>query len=196
MATYRAIAAVSEAIKDLLVGAYDAQQFGRLNADFQVYEGKDFQNPMKTGVSLFLYRIEVNGTMRNAPPRLGSDGRMHRPALPLDLHYILTAWADTATSQQLLLGWTMRVLEDTTILPSGLLNVAWPDTFRPEETVEVVTHPLTPQELFTLWDVLKPNVQTSITYTARLVNIESPYLLETDGPVQTRSFEFGERRSP
>lgn len=196
MATHQAIAAVSEGIRELLLGAYDAQQFGGLKADFQVYEGKDFQNPMQTGVSLFLYRIEVNGTMRNAPPRLGSDGQLHRPPLPLDLHYILTAWADTATSQQLLLGWAMRVLEDAAILPSALLNVAWPETFRPEESVEIVTHHLTPQELFTLWDVLKPNVQTSITYLARLVNIESPYVLDVAAPAQTRAFRYGERVSP
>lgn len=196
MASHRAIAAVSEAIRELLLNAYDPQEFGGLNAAFQVYGGKDFQNPMQTGVSLFLYRVEVNGTMRNAPPRVGVDGKLHRPALPLDLHYIVTGWADTATSQQLLLGWAMRVLEDTAILPSGLLNTAWPGTFRPEESVEIVTHQLTPQELFTLWDVLKPNVQTSLTYLARLVNIESPYLLTEAGPVQTRTFDFAERGGP
>lgn len=196
MATHRAIAAVSETLRELLLNAYDAQEFGGLNAAFQVYEGKDFQNPMQTGVSIFLYRIEINGTMRNAPPRLGLDGKRHRPDLPLDLHYIVTAWADSATSQQLLLGWTMRVLEDTAIVPSGLLNVAWPDTFRPEESVEIVTHQISPQELFTLWDVLKPNVQTSVTYLARLVNIESIYTVAEATPVQTRSFDYAGRQSP
>src|SRR5438046_2508664 len=46
------------------------------------------------GLSIFLYRIVPNAAMRAAWSGVGHvDGRSR---LPVDLHYLLTAWADNA----------------------------------------------------------------------------------------------------
>lgn len=192
MATYHAIAATSQAILGLLKDACPKDEFQ--NAGFALYHPSDFETPsMDEGISLFLYRVVPNGTLRNLQPRLGPDGRRYRASLPLDLHYIMTAWAKSVEKQQRLLGWSMRVLEDTPILPAGLLNHFMPEaeTFHANETVELVCETLSLQDWTALWDKLKPKMQTSVTYVARMVPIESSIELTGGGMVQTRDFGYG-----
>ncbi len=193
MATYHAIAATGEAIIGLLEASCPKPEFA--NARFTLYRSTDFQNPMDEGISLYLYRVAVNATRRNLPPRIAPDGKRYRSSLPVDLHYLLTPWAKTAARQQRLLGWSMRVLEDTSILPTGLLNHYVPETetFQPNETVELVFEPLSLQEIVNIWDVFKPNLQLSVAYVARMITIDSNIELSvSDGQlVQTRAYSFG-----
>src|SRR5262249_5323752 len=140
MATYHAIAAVGQAIRRLLEAACPRGEFPA--AQFLLIQTGDFQAmAIKEGVSLFLYRVAVNGTLRNRPARVAPDGRRYRPSLPLDLYYLLAPWAETAVKQQRLLGWAMRALEDTAILPAGPLNHPGPDrdTFGPPDAAEPIS---------------------------------------------------------
>ncbi len=189
MATYHAIAATSQALLGLLRDACPRTEFP--TADFFLYQATDFEKPMEEGVSLFLYRVTINGSMRNLPPRLAPDGRRYRPSLPVDLHYLLTPWAKDTEKQQRLLGWSMRVIEDVPILPAGLLNyyMPEPEVFHPTETVEVICDPLSIQDWTALWDKLQPKIQTSVTYLARMVALESTVELSAGAPVQTRTFD-------
>src|SRR5947209_11717708 len=108
MALYPAIAATSDAILQLIRGASAGGEFAQV--DFKHYQASDFQGPMNLGVSLYLYRVTVNAN-RNLPPRRGRDGRVERPPIPLDLHFLVTAWAHDAIKQQRLLGFAIRTLE-------------------------------------------------------------------------------------
>jgi len=187
MASYHAITAVGEAIIGLLKDARPAE-FETLQ--FALYQPADFQNPMAEGVSLYLYRVAINMSRRNQTPRIDPNRRTARPPLPLDLHYLLIPWARTAEKQQRILGWSMRVLEDTPILSSGYLNNFGPEptTFFADETAELICEPLSFQEIVNIWDVFKPNLQISVSYVVRRIAIDS--LIEaTDAPlVQTRVF--------
>jgi hypothetical protein len=189
MATYPAIAATSEAILGLLRSAAVGSEFDGVTFDH--YQSGDFESPMTVGVSLYLYRVSVSPN-RNLPPRLGRDGRRYRPPLPVDLHYLVIAWADDAIKQQRLLGFAVRTLEDTPILPAGVLNQHGPETdvFRPEETVELVWEALSVQDISEIWDVAQTKEQPSATYVARMVEIESPVALPDAGTVQTRELAF------
>jgi hypothetical protein len=189
MATYPAIAATSEPILGLLQSAAVGSEFDGVTFDH--YQSGDFESPMTAGVSLDLYRVSVSPN-RNLPPRLGRDGRRYRPPLPLDLHYLVIAWADDAIKQQRLLGFAVRTLEDTPILPAGVLNQHGPepDVFRPEETVELVWEALSVQDISEIWDVAQTKEQPSATYVARMVEIESPVLVPDSGTVQTRELAF------
>lgn len=190
MATWGAIAGVGQTLLGLVADACPKPEFS--NAAFQLYQGEDFKTPLEEGVSLYLYRVEINGTHRNLVQRTTVDGRRFLPSLPLDLHYLLTPWAKDAAKQQRLLGWCMRALEDTPILPSGLLNHFCPDpeTFRSSETVELVAEPLSLQDLTNIWDTFKPTVQLSAGYVVRMVVIDSDRDLSDGAPVQTRAFQF------
>src|SRR6187431_3104545 len=143
MAKYPAIAAVGVAILNFLENARPSTDFA--DADFDLYQSLNFETPMKEGISLYLYRVAVNGSLRNRSTIVDFAGKRRHPPLPLDLHFMLTAWAKTAVQQQRLLAWAMQQLEEIPILPSGLLNLhsqgPEPDVFQPDETVEIVYDP-------------------------------------------------------
>jgi len=188
MGTFQAIAATGQAMLGLLSDAVPRDQFP--NAQFELYQMSNFQQPMEEGISLFLYRIAANTSRRNLPPSTGPDGRRFRPPIPLDLYYIATAWAPTAVRQQRLLGWTIRMFEDVPILPTGLLNNYGPEPeiFRQGETVEVVLDSLTLQDLNNIWGVSKSSLQLSIGYVARMLHIQSSMAITEYAEVQTREF--------
>jgi hypothetical protein len=192
MADFRAISAVSEAVIALLRANYlAAPQAFNNELEFQIYLAKDFSQPMTAGVSLFLYRIYPNGTHRNPRGRPGPQGEQFRNQLPLDLHFILTAWAQDASLQHLIAGWMMRMLEDTPNLPPGLLNQNFSDLFRPDEGVVVSPAELSTEELLRMWEVIVNNAyQISVPYVARYVKIESSLLIDTGRPIQERTFDM------
>ena len=191
MGTFQAIAATGQAMLGLLSDAIPRDQFP--NAQFELYQMSNFQQPMDEGVSLFLYRIAANTSRRNLPPTVGPDGRRFRPPIPLDLFYIVTAWAPTAVRQQRLMGWTIRMFEDVPILPTGLLNNYGPEPeiFQPGETVEILLDVLTLQDLNNFWGVSKASLQLSVGYIARMLHIQSSMPMAEHAEVQTREFGLG-----
>lgn len=195
MATYHAIAATGEAILGTLKAARPRPDFD--NAEFKLYQSADFQgSPLTEGLSLYLYQVTINTTRRNLPRRVEADGQRFRPSLPLDLHFLLIPWAQNAVKQQWLLGWAMRTLEDTPILPAEILNHygTGGTIFHPYEAIEIICEPLALQEIVNIWDAFKPNLQLSVAYVARMVCIDSQIAL-TEAPLsQTRAFERGEER--
>src|SRR5436305_1145429 len=83
------------------------------------------------------------------------------------------AEARDALKPQRLLGQAMRILEDTPVMPAGILNQGGPesDTFNPNETVDVVMETITVYDMGAIWDVSKPNIQPSVGYVARMIGL-------------------------
>jgi hypothetical protein len=196
MAKYPAIAAVGMAVLDQLASARPKPEFA--NAQFELYQSSNFESPIEEGISLYLYRVTINGALRNPASRIGPTGKRRRPPLPLDLHFMLTAWAKTAAKQQRLLGWAMQQLEDTPILPSGLLNSLGPEPgiFYPDETVEIISDPISIQDMFNIWENLKAKMQISVAYVARMVMIESALEQMESRVVQTRELRVAQETQP
>lgn len=193
MATSSAVAATSEAVVRLLRSSYDPADFNQAPLDFQVYVAENFQRPMDEGVSLLLYRVYPDGTNRTPPGRLLPNGRRNRPKLPLELHFLLTAWARTASLQHEIVGWLMRTLEDNPVLYPSLLNAYRSDVFLPEETVEIAVAQLSVEDLFHIWEVMISHVyQLSVPYVARVVRIDSKEETAQGIPVQQRIFDLRE----
>jgi hypothetical protein len=191
VASYHAIAATSRAILGLLESSCPKPEFE--GAQFEIYQSKDFEKPMAEGISLYLYRI-ANSSRRNLPPRVGQRGEQYRPPLPVDLYFMITAWGRTAEKQQFLLGWLVSEMNDTPILPAALLNHYLPqpegEIFHKDEEVTLTFEPLSLQDMANLWEPLKPNLQASATYVARMVAIDSRVIVPDSLPVQTREFDF------
>ncbi len=191
MAEFHAIQVTCDAVMRLLEESYRPDLIEPATSlQFDVYGTADFKDHMAQGVSLFLYRVHVNATQRS-PLVKDPVGNVRRQLLPLDLHFFITVWAPKASLQHAILGWTMRLLEDTPILSSSLLNGVREDTFRGDETVEVVAGQLTNEELMRIWDDLGTEYQLSVPYVARVVRIESLYELSEGAPVTKRQFEYG-----
>jgi hypothetical protein len=194
MANYRAIAATSNALLGLLRDRYPRDEFGT-SLDVQLYQSRDFEgSPMREGFSVFLYRVTVNGTVRNMTLRRTADGRRFRPSLPLDLHYVITPWAEDGERQQRMLGWLMRFMEDVGVLTAGHLNhyVTETDIFAPQEGLEIICDPLSLADYLTLWDRLRPRMPTSATYALRMLMIDSDVRVDDGALVQTRRFDMGQ----
>lgn len=189
MGTYEAIAATGQAIRSLLADACPRLEFPE--AQFDLYQARNFQTPMDEGISLYLFRVAVNGSRRNQPPLVRPNGKRYRPPLALDLWFLLTAWAQEAMRQYHLLGWAMRVLEDNPILPSGYLNhTGTKDAFRGPESVEIVCDALSVQDMASIWEMAKHKQQPSAVYVARMVGIDSEAPLPDSTDVQTRALSF------
>jgi Pvc16 N-terminal domain len=194
MANYRAIAATSTALAGLIRDHYPRDEFGS-GLDIKLYQTGDFETPMLDGFSIYLYRVAINGAVRNMTLRRSPDGRRCRPSLPLDLHYMMTPWAQDVERQHRMLGWVMRLMEDQGVFSAGHLNHYMPetDTFTPNEGLEIICEPLTLTDYLTFWDRLRPRLPPSATYTVRMVLIDSDVNIPDGPPVQTRRFDMGER---
>jgi hypothetical protein len=193
MANYRAIAAVSSSLAGLIRDRYPRDEFGP-GLEIELYQTRNFETPMTEGFSLFLYRIAINGSIRNLTYRRSPDGRRFRPSLPLDLYYMVSPWAQDVERQHRMLGWVMRLMEDQSVLSSGHLNHYMPetDTFQPNEGVEIICDPLSLSDYFTLWDRLRPRIPPSATYALRMVLIDSDVVISDGPPVQTRVMDLRE----
>jgi hypothetical protein len=194
VASYHAISAIGQALASLLKSAYPPSEFP--NIGVKLFQAKDVQTVSDwEGLSLFLYRVTISSSRRQMPAPVGPNGRLYKRPLPLDLYYLLTAWAKTAEMQHLLLSWAMRAIEDSPSLPPSLLNSHFPNDrpFRGDETVEVIHDTLTVQDLNNIWEILgKHNVQVSASYVVRVVPIDSRLEEPPDaGAVQTRLFDAG-----
>ena len=145
---------------------------------------------MDAGVSVFPYRIYQNGTYRIpiSPAITGTAGAQTQ--LPIDVHFLLTAWGQKASLQNTLAGWMVRALEDLPILPTALLNYKWP-AFRDDEAVELSLAQLSTEDLFRIWDTLiQDKYQLSVPYVARNVRIDSTWPVATGAPVIEREFGY------
>ena len=192
MANYRAIAAISTALQGLIRDRYPRDEFGA-GLDILLYQTRDFESPMQDGFSIYLFRVAINGAVRNLTLRRSPDGRRFRPSLPLDLHFMVTPWAQDVERQHRMLGWVMRLMEDLGVLSAGHLNHYLPetDTFKPNEGVEIICDPLSLTDYLTLWDRLRPRLPASATYALRMVLIDSDVEITEGPPVQTRELDMG-----
>lgn len=120
-------------------------------------------------LSIFLYRVDFNKTMRAAWSAVGShDGFGH---LPLDLHYMLTPWASDPELEHRIIGRTMQCLETTPILSGPLLTPG--GSWAPHEGVQVVLEDVPTEWIMRTFDSLPTDFKLSIPYCARITRIDS-----------------------
>lgn len=195
MATHHAIAATTNAIRLLLEHAAATSEWA--TGAFAVAQADDLQKPIEAGkakVTIHLHRVALSTARRDRGPRVGRDGQRYRPSLPVDLHYLVSAWSADARTAQQLLGWAIRRLDDTPVIPTGLLNAyqAGLTVFAPDETVELVWEPLSLSDLHDVWQVATQSQAPSATYVARMVRLDSDVVLDGGGLVQERAFDYAQ----
>ncbi|MEW6706071.1 MAG: DUF4255 domain-containing protein [Pseudomonadota bacterium] len=132
------------------------------------------------GLSILLYRVDFNKTMRAAWSAVGqADGRGH---LALDLHYLLTPWADNAEHQHMIIGRAMQVLERRSSLSGPLLyEPALPNTAQyadeprasATDNVQLLLEEVSTEALMRTFDSLPSDYRLSVPYVARVVRIDT-----------------------
>jgi hypothetical protein len=116
-------------------------------------------------LSLLLYRVDFDKTSRPAWSARGAEE--DRAYLPLDLHYLATAWADNAEHEHLIIGRALQILENTPILAGPLLDPA--GDWAPDESVQVIMEDLTTDDLMRTFEALSVDFRLSLPYQAWVV---------------------------
>jgi hypothetical protein len=196
VATYAAISVIANTLRMLLLEAVPAGEF--TGVEVKLLRTQDFQDSsarLSLGLSIYLHRLDFNTHRRNLPPRVDpKTGERFHSSTPVDLHFLITAWGQTAEQQMNLIAWAIRTLQDTPQLPAGLLNRFGgesPDpVFADTEAVELVGEILTAQDFVNLWGNTLANQQPAVSYVARQVLIDSAVEMPDAALVQTRKFNY------
>ena len=191
MARPQGIAAVSATLMGLLRDRYPRDEFGPSLA-FELYQARNFDNPMKEGIAICLWRVAPNTSRRNFSTRTDRFGRRFRGSLPLDLFYLMVPFAEQAERQQRLLGWLMRDMHELGSMAPTQLNhyLAESDIFAETESLNAVAEPLSVADYLTLWDRLK-RLPPAATYVLRMLLLDSDIALDEYPAVEERAFDMG-----
>ena len=199
MAGFRSISAAGRSIQRLLEMRFD-EEAPIVDADgvpvrtsvailrTEDLDPDNFANLVsRPALTLFLYRVDFNKTMRAAWSGVGlNDGRSH---LALDLHFLLTAWAGNAESEHLVLGRALQAIEDTPILAGPLLMQA--SDWAPNESLQLVLEDIDTESLMRIFDSLPLDYRLSIPYVARVTRIEGRRLAATQREPEVNTAVLG-----
>jgi hypothetical protein len=181
VAGFRSVGAVGLSITRLLDAEFRARQpianrptsvvLIRTN-DLALTENETLILP--PAVSLLAYRVDFDKVMRPAWAATGHDeGRSY---LPLDIHLLLTAWADNAEHELHILGRALQAIDTRPVLAGPLLHPSgeWAEN----ETVEVVLEDIPTDDLMRTFDSLGVDYRLTVPLMARVVVVSG---LEEDG---------------
>ncbi len=174
MAGFAGIAAVSKSIEMLLNACFEEHQPVTKKTKAVLVRTSDFEPGTIAGsigspaLSIFLYRVDFNKTMRATwSATSGQDGRPH---LGLDLHYLITPWAANAEEEQRILGNAMQCLETTPILSGPLLHAS--GEWDAGEAVQLVLEEISTEAVMRTFDSLPTDYRLSVPYIARVLRLD------------------------
>lgn len=174
VAGFGSIAAVGKSLEMVLNAGFSAAEpIDNENARAQLIQTEDLDPGshflIRPTVSILLYRVDFNKTMRASWSAVGAvDGKAH---LPVDLHYLFTAWADNADHEHRLIGRAMQVLEELGSLSGPLLH---PDgDWSANEAVQLYLEDIATDDLMRTFESLACDFRLSIPYIARVVVVST-----------------------
>ena len=172
MSEYGVLAAVSEALREILWTAYEVDPVinpGIVASDSEIV----FSNPTITAqdsankLSLWLYQVCENEFLKNDPPPRANGDTLGFTPLPLNLSYLLTPMTSSGEADHLLLGKSLQVLYDNAIV---LLRDPVSGVF---EELRIILGRRTLEELTRIWEALQEPYRLSVTYEVRVTRIDS-----------------------
>lgn len=186
MATFRAINSFCESLMKYLDGIYPKALNKEVGATFDVISGGELdglEKPEWTRVTLFLYRVKLNDALRNVP----APGKFpEERAVTVDLHFLVTVWAETPLGEHLLTGWVLRELLRRPVLDASILSSdgGW----HAGETVQLLPEEISTEDLMRIWDGLRHSYRPSLPFVARGIRIDES---DSDGaPVVAKRLGF------
>jgi hypothetical protein len=189
LANVFAIHSVGQSIADYLSKTYPPTLSGphpcqfRVVASAEMMQSNEFAN---TTVSIYLYRITVNEFLRGAA-RAVAPNDVNIP-LSLDLHYLITAWADDFLTEHLIMAWTLRQLYYRQTLTAAELS---PEAdWGPSDVITLLPAEMSMPDMMRLWDVFEPKYRLSVTYVARAVRIDTDLDVASYQPVVSRRNQY------
>jgi hypothetical protein len=171
MANVRAIHSVGSSLATYLNNTYPEPYRSEHPCTFRLRASGEMLKPDDndgTIASLFLYRVIMNEHLRNAGRGL-DPGRRAIP-LSVDLHYLLTVWADNALEEHTILAWAMLQLHQHPVLDASSLSpeAGWSSG----DVIQLIPAELSTEDIMRIWDALEPPYRLSVSYIARVVRID------------------------
>ncbi len=185
MASFAGIAGVGKSIERLLAARFaDSEPVPGRQTKVVLCRTEDFER--SNGVittpclSIFLHRVDPNKVMRPVMAAVGHvDGRGH---IPLDLNYLLTAWAENAEHEHLILGQAIEALEANPILSGPLLHGG--TVWSASEAVQITMDEISTEAVMRTFDSLPTDYRLSVAYIARTIRLTTR-AAAPDPPVTT-----------
>ncbi len=141
-----------------------------------------------TSLSLYLYRVLINEHVRSQPvARNSSDAPL---PLSVDLHFLISIWADSAAAEQTICAWAMSQLHQHPIMDVSSLTEE--GGWRNDDVVQIIPAELSNEDLMRVWDALAPDYRLSLSYIARVIRID-PEDSATGLPVVATRYQYEEK---
>lgn len=213
MSNVLAIASVTRLLKDLLNDSLvNGDITGDIGTDVVVsalppdraLEASGESAPSR--LNLFLHRITTNAALANSdlPTRDFRGEVLRPPRLALDLHYLLTAYAEQELHGEILLGYAMQMLHENAVLPrdrvraalqgnldGGILPPAFATTDPARladqiELVRITPETLSIDDMSKIWTAFQTHYRTTLTYMVSVVLIAREQPVRKPLPVLSR----------
>jgi hypothetical protein len=144
-------------------------------------------------LNLFLYQTSLNPAWRNMDaPRQVRPGESGHAPLPLNLHYLITAYGEDETDSHEVLGRAMSTLHDQMLLDAEQIRMAIEtelpagDLYQQLERIRITPVPLSLDEISKLWSGFQTQYRLSAAYEVSVVLLESTRPTRTPLPVLQR----------
>jgi Pvc16 N-terminal domain len=120
-------------------------------------------------ITLWPYRLLINEHQRNRQFPAGP-GRINQP-LPLDVHLMLTVWADAPGDELVLFAWAMRELYLLPVIDRSLLTTV-DAGFDDGDQIQLAPTEMTVEDMMRIWDAVTPSYRLSAPFVARVVQLD------------------------
>jgi hypothetical protein len=190
VANHLAIVSVGDSLVTYLQNAYPADLRALYPCDFKLVSSNEINQhsaDFGTAITLYLHRVAVDPYLRNTSDR-GAQFRSKVP-ISLDLHYLVTVWADSAAAEQTILGWVIRELYTHEALSQSDLTPA--GGWSTDDVVQVIPGEISNEDMMRIWDALDPPYHLSLSYIARVIRIDADVLPDAL-PVVARRLTFSQ----
>jgi uncharacterized protein DUF4255 len=171
VANFRAIVSVGDSLVTYLQNAYPADMRQDFPCHFQLVSSNELNRPnldFGTAVTLYLHRVTMDPYLRNTLHQ--RNATQADVPISVDLHYLLTIWADSALAEQSILGWVVRELYTHEALSQSDLTPL--GGWSPDEVIQVIPGEISNEDMMRIWDALDPPYHLSLSYIARVVRID------------------------
>ncbi|VWX57027.1 conserved hypothetical protein [Burkholderiales bacterium 8X] len=213
MSNALAIAGVTAVLKDLIdTGLIDHQVVDAMGAGVTVSSLPPDRVPLEGSdavprINLFLHQVSPNTAWRNVDlPSRNNDGRRTgSPPLPLDLHYLLSAYGFDELQAEVLLGYALQMLHQNPVLdraqiraalnPSPVSGALLPTVFQglrsadlaeQAELLKISLTNMAGEEMSRLWSALQARYRPTVAFTVSVVLIEAQQPAVSPLPVLRR----------
>lgn len=182
MSSYLVIDAASRALQQMLLSEFGKEP--KLAHYVAAEDGISLKNPTevirsgKGQMSLWLYNLTQNEFLRNDTSHRSENKEF--PALPLNLHYLLTPLTTNGEADLMMIGKTMQVFYEN---PAVILNSS-ADSIH--EILRIQMQRLTVDEQSRIWEALSEPYRLSICYQIQVARIDADLVVE-GAPVFNRS---------